>query len=241
MNSNVRIYKTDEALAENLSGRLKEEINKSQNYFYFSVSGGNTPESFFSRLSLSPFNEDILWNKLQMFWCDERCVPPEDTESNYGMTKQLLLDHVGIPEENIHRIRGETNPNEEAIRYAKEIEKFVPLNDKKLPAFDWILLGLGEDGHTASIFPGQKFSLVYLNYCGVASHPKTGQKRISLTLDVINNAKKISFIVTGREKAKILSGIIKHLPDSNNYPASAIKAEDGILEWLIDEEASEFL
>ncbi len=241
MNDNVTIYNSPEELAKNTSERLREAINKSKDKFFLSVSGGSTPEVFFSRLSRSPFKDTIQWDKLNMFWCDERCVPPENSDSNYGMTKRLLLDHISIMQKNIHRIKGEANHNEEAIRYAKEIEESLPLDENRFPVFDWILLGLGNDGHTASIFPDQNFIFVYSNFCGVSSHPETAQKRISLTTQVINNAKRISFIVTGKKKAKILSEIIKRFPRSKGYPASAIKPEDGILEWIVDKDAASFL
>ena len=168
----------------------------------------------------------INWQKVQIFWGDERCVPPEDEESNYGITKNLLLDKITIPKENIHRIKGADIPENEARRYASEIKTFVPV-EGGLPRFDIILLGLGEDGHTASLFPRKELSAIAQNICGVAVKPhpagSEGQKRISLTKDTICNAEKIFFLVTGNKKAKILSEIINDAPVSENYPASEIK------------------
>jgi 6-phosphogluconolactonase len=237
----LTVFDSPDLLAEHLASELRSSVNNSLNNFFLSVSGGNSPEFFFKKLAQAPYKDNIDWDKLHFFWCDERCVSPDNPESNYGMTKRNLFDFISIPEKNIHRIAGEANPNEEVVRYTTGIEDLVPVGENGLPRFDRILLGLGQDGHTSSIFPGKNLLFVYSNIAGVAKHPETGQKRISLTKDVLNNGKRITFVVTGRNKAKVLSEILNNLPGSKNYPAVEIKPVNGILDWVIDKEAAFYL
>ncbi len=241
MDKNIKIFDTPESLAQQLAVDLMQEINNSSKDFFLAISGGSTPKILFKELSYSPFNEKLNWSKIQIFWCDERCVPPEDSDSNYGMTKNILFDHINIPSDNIHRIIGESHPEKESVRYAKEIEKILPQGKNKLPRFDWVLLGLGTDGHTASLFPNAELLYSCSNIAGVAIHPITSQKRISLTEKVINNSKRITFMVTGKDKAIILSDIIKNNISNRDIPASRINPTDGSLEWRLDTEAAQYL
>ncbi len=241
MNKNIRIYDKPEEIAFELSKELMESVKQKPDNFFIAISGGHTPNVLFKQLANPPFNETIAWEKIHFFWCDERCVPPGDSQSNYGTANDNLFSHVSIPGQNIHRIHGESEPRAEVIRYANEIEHTLPFNNSDLPKFDWILLGMGEDGHTASLFPGKNFLFLYSNIAGAAQHPQSGQKRISLTKDVLCNANRITFMVTGREKAKILSEIIKELPSSKNYPAAEIRPLAGKLDWMIDKEAAFYL
>lgn len=241
MNKNIKIFDSPESLAQLLAIDLMQEINSSSKDFFLAISGGSTPKILFKELSNPPFKEKLNWSKVQIFWCDERCVPPEDSDSNYGMTKNILLDHINIPSENIHRIIGETHPEKEAVQYAKEIEKILPLGNNKFPRFDWVLLGLGTDGHTASLFPNSELLYSCSNIAGVAIHPVSGQKRISLTEKVINNSKRITFMVTGKDKATILSDIINNNIGSRDIPASKINPTDGSIEWRLDSDAAQFL
>jgi 6-phosphogluconolactonase len=145
------------------------------------------------------------------------------------------LDHVSIPSKNIHRIFGENDPVEEAKRYAQEIGKFVPTSNSGFPQFDWILLGLGTDGHTASIFPGSNVLIEQENICAIAIHPESGQQRITLTLPVINNSKRVSFLVTGENKALVIAKILTGAEESKSLPASFVRPVNGILEWYLDQ------
>lgn len=240
-NNKVKVFNTAVELAESLSSRLKEEINQSSNIFNLAISGGSTPKVLFNNLADEVYRQSINWSNTNIWWCDERCVPPEDSESNFGMTKKILLNNISIPAENIHKIKGEDDPSREAVRYAMDIEKVLCEGRNCLPEFDRVLLGIGEDGHTASIFPGKNLLFLYSNIVGVAQHPVTGQKRITLTKEVLNNAKEVTFVVTGKAKAKILSEIISNHPVSKNYPAAEIKLASGDIEWLIDKEAAFYL
>jgi 6-phosphogluconolactonase len=242
-------FKTAEILAEELALYLKERIEEKSlgnDKFFLSLSGGSTPKLLFKVLAEPRFAGNIKWQNLQLFWGDERCVPPEDGESNYGMTKELLLDKIKIPGGNIHRIKGEAAPEEETVRYAEEIRNTINIKNN-LPRFDCILLGMGEDGHTASLFPGKKLDAVEQNICGVAERQIAAdgkvniQKRVSLTKDTICNAEQVIFLVTGNKKSKVLSEIINNIPSGRNYPASRIKNIHGYSEWWIDEDAASSL
>ncbi|MHB8338804.1 MAG: 6-phosphogluconolactonase [Ignavibacteriaceae bacterium] len=241
MNSSIKIFDSPLQLGLKLAEEFKDEVEKKSGNIYISISGGSTPKIFFRELTLPPFGNNIDWSKVHLFWSDERCVPPSDSGSNYGMTKKNLLDFIQIPAENIHRIIGESHPEKEAVRYSKEIDKVLPRDKSNFPQFDWVFLGMGEDGHTASLFPNAELLYSCSNIAGVAIHPVSGQKRISLTERIINNSKRISFVVTGKNKASILKEILDGLPENKNYPASRIKPLSGNLDWWIDKEAALYL
>jgi len=160
------------------------------------LSGGSTPKLLFDLLAQEP--ESIDWSKVHLFWGDERCVPPNDDDSNFKMTKEHLLDHIQIPESNIHRILGENDAQEEANRYGDEVSAHCEMVDG-LPSIDLMILGMGDDGHTASIFPHEMELLTSESVCAVATHPTSGQKRVTLTGSVINNAAVVAFLVTGEK------------------------------------------
>ena len=173
-----------------------------------------------------------------MFWGDERCVPPDNSESNFGMTKKYLLNFIDIPEKNVHRIYGENNPETEMIRYSEEIKKIVP-SKNGFPDFNLIILGLGEDGHTASIFPDQMQVLDSYKICEVTIHPQTSQKRITLTGKAINNSERIVFLITGIGKEEIVKKVIEER--KKIFPAEFINPVSGKLQYFIDSNAASLL
>ncbi|MEJ2105027.1 MAG: 6-phosphogluconolactonase [Ignavibacteriaceae bacterium] len=232
----IDIFKDKTKLAEAFCEELLL-LSANRDKVFLALSGGSTPKIVFQTL-VKDYKSKINWNKIHLFWGDERCVPPDDEESNFGMTKKFLLDSISIPEENIHRIRGENNPDAEAKRYSEEIVKYVPLK-KGIPSFDIVMLGIGEDGHTASIFPNQMQLLNSDNFCEVAVHPQSGQKRVTLTGRVINNAKEVIFLVTGKNKSQIIKKIL--VKKSRKFPAEFIQPVEGNLKYFIDSEASELL
>ena len=239
MKVEIKIFSNPEEIAEHIAVEIVEltsENSKKNLDSFIAVSGGHTPEVLFNRLSESPYREIIEWDRLHLFWCDERCVPPDDKESNFGMTKYYLLDKIGIPVKNIHRIEGENDPENEVKRISAEIKSIVPAINN-LPGFDLTLLGVGTDGHTASLFPGRQLKNVSNNIAGIAEHQLTGQKRISLTYKVLNNSKEIIFMVTGNEKADIVYRIMNEKDSKNKYPAAMIGGV-GKLKWFLDKEAS---
>jgi len=243
MKHDVKIYTSPERMAESLSEDFYRYINNellTRNKLNIALSGGNTPALFFK--SLSEFDQQkankMDWRKIHFFWGDERCVAPDHEESNFGSANKLLFSRIDIPETNIHRIEGENNPEEEVIRYSEILKKMVELKGG-IPIFDWIFLGIGEDGHTASIFPDQLNLLTSEKICEIAVHPKSGQKRITLTGSVLNMAKRITFMATGEKKQDILDQIINRGRSAKQYPAAQIQALNGKLDWYLDAAAAE--
>ena len=239
VNSEIIIKENIFELYENLSFRISELVNNSGNDFYLALSGGETPRLFFRYLAEN-YKSKIEWNKIKFFWVDERCVPPHDPESNYRMTKENLLSLIPVKEKNIFRIEGENDPSEEAFRYSRLLADNVP-SSNKYPRFDLILLGLGDDGHTASIFPDNIGLINDKRFCAVSGHPVTHQKRITLTGSVINNAKNIFFHVTGTKKKDIVKSILLNEAGTENFPASHINPPDGYLYWFLDGSAGRLL
>lgn len=231
-------YDLAEKFAEEMVNMIAESAQK-QKQFTIALSGGSTPELLFTLLS-EKFAESVPWHYVHVFWGDERCVAPDNAESNFGMIMKKLLGKIEIPSMNIHRIKGEDDPENEALRYSEEI-LINTRNRNRLPLFDLIMLGLGEDGHTASIFPGHLELLNSDKICETASHPVTHQKRITLTGRVINNANAVTFLVTGKKKESIVEKMFKKDPTALNYPASYIVPVYGRLTWYIDKEAGRLL
>jgi|SRR5690554_489676 len=234
----VKIFKNKEELSFSFCTQLSEMIKSKEKYF-IALSGGSTPKIVFQTLAEN-FKSKIDWSKVHLFWGDERCVPPDHSESNFGMTKEYLINHINIPEENIHRIKGENDPVEESIRYSEEIKKNLP-DQNNLPQFDLIMLGIGEDGHTASIFPDQIKIIESEKICETAIHPETKQKRITLTGRVINNSQNIFFLITGNKKSLIVDQIINKKNNFLRYPASHINPLNGELYFYLDSVAASLL
>ncbi len=234
---NINIAHTKEETVKKLANKMTKLINNhQQNVFNLAVSGGNTPALLFSHLANNYLNI-INWQKVHFYWVDERCVPPDNNDSNYKLAYDNLLSKLNISTKQIHRIKGEANPDKEALHYAKLVWKNIEKNKiTGLPAFDLILLGIGSDGHTASIFPDQMELLEVNRLYQVAIHPETQQKRITTTGKLINSATNISFLVTGKDKSTIIYKIISE--KDNLYPASNISPIHGNIEWFLDEEAS---
>jgi len=238
-NQDIKIFSTAESAAESLAHffyKMSDEYYRSNKILYAALSGGNTPKIFFNKL-VERYKEKIKWNYIRFFWVDERCVPPTDHESNYGMTKQYLLDKIQIPAENIYRIMGENDPSKEAERYSSVI-KYTILARNNLPSFDLIILGMGDDGHTASIFPDQLHLIRSEKICELAVNPVTSQGRITLTGKVINNSSLIIFFVTGENKSKVLAEILNFSNSSSSFPAAYIKPVNGKLSWYLDKDAA---
>jgi len=242
LDKSIKIFSSPYELAEKFAEELVRMINESAKkgtLFTIALSGGTTPELLFSLLG-DHFSKSAPWEYAHFFWGDERCVPPDDQESNYGMTQRKLFKKIDIPPANIHRIMGEEDPEKEASRYSREIAMNTSKRDG-IPIFDMIILGLGEDGHTASIFPGHPELFHSEKICEVAAHPVTLQRRITISGNVINNADSVVFLVTGKKKADIVGKIIKKKELSLNFPASYIVPVYGVLSWYIDEDAGMLL
>lgn len=231
----LKIYKDKKEVAVQFSKYLAAFIGKREEV-HITLSGGSTPKIVFDELA-DDYAEDIDWKKVHLYWGDERCVPPEDDESNYKMTVEHLLSKINIPEGNVHRVRGEDEPSKEAARYAEVLEKRLPqAND--IPQFDLVLLGMGDDGHTASIFPHEIHLWDSDKLCEVAIHPESGQRRVTITGKVINNAQVVAFLVTGPSKSEKVRIITQNEKGSEVYPASLVHPESGKLVWFLDQEAA---
>ncbi len=236
----VKIYKSPKKVYNGIAKNIIKLTRESkQKAFDIALSGGNSPKGLFKKIS-KKYKDEIPWERIHLWWGDERCVSPDSEQSNYKMTVDYLLSNINIPEENIHRIHGEEEPEQEAKRYSKELEETLNSRGKD-PVFDLIILGLGDDGHTASIFPDQIELFEYPENCAVAQHPITGQKRITLTGNVLNNANRIYFLVTGENKAMRISEIMNDSEAAKLLPAYYIAPENGDLIWFLDEEAASLI
>ncbi|MGB2078764.1 MAG: 6-phosphogluconolactonase [Vibrio sp.] len=229
---NHQVFETSADVVEHLAQTM-QSYSEQGRPVHISLSGGSTPKMLFERLAKAPYATDILWQNLHFWWGDERCVAPTDAQSNYGEANALLFSQVDIPAQNIHRILGENEPEQEAERFAKEMAEVIPTNAQGIPVFDWILLGVGADGHTASLFPHQT------NYdeeklAIVALHPESKQVRVSKSAKVLQAAKRIHFLVLGEGKAAIVHEIQSHDANDLPYPAAKIKSHTGETVWVLD-------
>ena len=219
---------------------LKSVLNENNGTISIALSGGNTPKALFD-FWVAQHKNDIDWNKIKFFWGDERCVPPNDEQSNYKMTKEHLFDFLPIPEKNIFRIKGEDDSELEAKRYSEILQNELD-SVGGVPSFDIVMLGMGDDGHTASIFPNRIDLWESPEICLVASHPQSGQKRVSLSGKTINAAQNVAFLVTGKNKAEKVKAIIENRTEAEKvYPAAKVAPISGNLLWFLDEEAANLL
>lgn len=235
-NKEVRIFANNKELAEAFALELFQMMANNRQRYDIALSGGSTPKLLFDILA-DKYAEKMPWNRIHFWWGDERCVPPTDPDSNYGMTYDRLLSKIIIDESQIHRVKGELQPEAACNDYILEIQS--NLNEKQnWPIFDLIILGMGDDGHTASIFPDQMNLLHSDKICEVATHPQSGQKRVSLTGEVINNANRIYFLISGKTKAKRVSEIMNNLKKAQKLPAFHIEPKQGKIIFFLDQEAA---
>lgn len=206
--------------------------------FIVALSGGSTPRALYSLLASPGYNERIEWNKIHLYWGDERCVPPHHPDSNFLMVQETLLANITIPRENFHRIAAEFDPAAAAADYEEQIQKLFQLSPGALPRFDLILLGLGEDGHTASLFPDNPALDDTRHIVAGAYIEKLKAHRVTLTLPVINRAAEIVFLVAGRDKAAVVQQIVGESPNGSTLPAARVRPTNGRLVWLITKDAA---
>ena len=220
--------------AERFSQLVKQSVQRS-GQFTVALSGGSTPRHLYSLLASPDYESQIPWKNVQLFWGDERCVPPDHPESNFRMVEAALLSRIKIPAENIHRMAGEREPQAAATEYEKHLQEFFGLPRGALPRFDLILLGIGEDGHTASLFPGSD-ALEETKHLVVAPFvDKLESYRLSLTLPVLNHGAAVWFLVTGSGKAAAVREV---LGGSSDLPAAKVQPVSGRLIWFITQDAA---
>lgn len=230
-----------QAAAQSLM-QIASEAAAERGRFAMALAGGNSPEGLYRLLSQSPFDRNVPWPQTHFFWGDERLVPPDDPGSNYGQAAELLLNQAPIPEENVHRAKGELNPAAAVDDYAAQLRDFAG-GQRRWPRFDLVLLGLGSDGHTASLFPGpiaaeetrEPVMAVTAGYEGRPAH------RLTLTPLVFNDARHVIFLVIGEEKAKALAAVLQGPYEPEQWPAQRIQPEHGAVTWLVDQAAASHL
>lgn len=228
-------YQTAETLVMDFI-RYVENMLVYRDQLYIALSGGSTPQIMFD-IIVKEYAEALPWDKLLFFWVDERFVPESDDQSNFGWAQKILFSKVPIPRANLHPIHGGDDPLNEVIRYTGDILSHVPCQHN-IPVFDLILLGLGDDGHTASIFPGQLDLFEMAAICAISKHPESHQKRMTLTGKVLNNASEVVFLVTGNQKATTIKAIWENKAEAMLFPAKKINPVQGKLAWYIDIEAA---
>lgn len=213
--------------------RANQAIDK-RGRFLVSLSGGSTPMKLYERLA----DEKLDWSRVHFFWGDERCVPADDPGNTYGQTKKILFDKISAT--NIHRVESELEPASAAERYAHTLSGFAdaPFD---FPRFDLVLLGMGDDGHTASLFPRSPVDIDTSTIAVTAHYQDRPANRVSLTPKVFNEAREIWFLVTGTSKAELLRNVIHGERNLGLYPAQRIQPINGNLVWMVDEAAGKFL
>lgn len=245
MDLKLRVYDDLETLtraaADDVAALLTAQANPHRS-FTLALSGGSTPRGLYALLAQPPYAPGLPWARVHLFWGDERCVSADHPESNYGQAQDALLRHVPVPAENIHRVRAELPPAEAAADYARQLSQHADPG-LRWPRFDLVLLGLGEDGHTAALFPGlvtqrEKRSPVLSVQASYLGRPA---ERVTLTPLVFNDARCIMFLVTGESKAAAVRAVLKGHADPEQIPASRIRPISGVVTWMLDRAAAKLL
>lgn len=239
MKPELRIFHDFEKLSRHAANLFIEQSNRAireRNRFLAALNGGGTPERLFQLLA-SDYRDEVEWGKAHIFWGDERCVPPTDAGSNYRQAYEALLSKVPIPETNVHRVLGELDPISASKNYAETLKSFSD-NDFEFPRFDLVYLGMGEDGHTASLFPGSPAQTNEPVLAVTAHYQDRPVNRVTLTQLIFNQARMIVFMATGEKKAIALAEVLSDRYNPAQYPAQRIEPKDGQLIWLVDDSAA---
>lgn len=238
----LRVYPDAAALANAAAGVFVEAAQHAvatHGRFYVALSGGSTPRALFQLLAAAPYREAVAWGHTMVFWGDERCVPPDHPDSNYRMAREALLAHVPIPHDHVFRMPGEaTDPATGAALYEQTVRRAFALGPHEDPRFDLVLLGMGPDGHTASLFP-HTAALHVTDRLVVANRvDKLDATRLTLTARVINNAALVAFLIAGSDKAEPLAGVLEGPRRPDELPSQLIAPTHGHLLWLVDHAAA---
>jgi 6-phosphogluconolactonase len=230
-----------EAAAELLAAASNEAISQ-RGRFTVALAGGNTPKNAYHTLAQEPWQSRIDWSRTYLFWGDERCVPPDHPDSNYRMAKQTLIEPLGLPESNVFRIPAETpGPSQAASLYEATLQNFFGDSKPGPPRFDLILLGLGDDGHTASLFPGTTAIAERQRLVTALWVEKLDTHRITFTLPLINAGRTVAFLVSGSNKAEVLKRVLSETPSEQGLPAQLVRPTNGRLIWIVDRQAAALL
>ncbi len=240
LSPDVRIFENLDALSYAAAVLFVEAAAQAvaqRGRFLVALSGGDTPVKLYGLLSKAPFRGGTDWGVTHVFWGDERCVPVEDLDNNYRQVKDILLAHVPIPPLNLHRVKTELEPSAAALDYAAVLKEYStpPL---PWPRFDLVLLGMGSDGHTASLFPGSPVAPTEPVLAVSGQYENRPSERVTLTPVVFNSAHKILFLVSGEGKAQTLKRVLYGEPQPEILPAQRIQPQDGSVAWLVDQAAA---
>jgi 6-phosphogluconolactonase len=237
----IRVLPDSAALADAAARQVVEwaqDASDLRGAFSLALSGGSTPRDLHLRLSSAPLKDQVDWTRVHIFFGDERCVPPDDPQSNYRMARETLLDRVPIPAANVHRMKGELPPEDAAAEYERELQAFFGDDP---PRLDVILLGMGDNGHTASLFPGLT-AVHETERCVAAEYvAEVGMWRITLTPVVLNLGREVVFLVTGSGKASMLQHVLEGPFAPDERPAQIVRPTPGEVTWLVDAAAAEKL
>lgn len=244
MSFNIVSVNTPEDIASSALDGFIDEAEKAisrKGSFYVAISGGSTPERFFELLGETQRGRDIHWEKVQVFWVDERCVAPEADTSNYALAAHTFLDKVDIPIENVHRVSGEVSDYSQAVEdYEHTICDIFNLKPGQFPEFDLIILGIGDDGHIGSLFPNS-YAHFDTRDIVTAVYQMSGLNRITLTHPVICAAKRLFLLASGDRKAHILKEVLQGEPDEVKYPVHTLWPILDKVTWIIDSKAGKLL
>ncbi len=243
MNPDVRIFENLETLSQAAAGlfiQASAQACTERGRFLAALSGGTSPLKLYQLLAESPYREQVDWPRVHIFWGDERCVPVEDLENSYRQAHDVLLGRVPIPSENIHRIHSELDPEAAAADYARLLKDFAapPLD---WPRFDLVLLGMGNDGHIASLFPGSEVDAPGATMAVTGQYQDRPARRVTLTAAVFNAARRIIFLISGESKSKTLANVLYGEYRPQQLPAQRIRPTDGELIWMVDQAAAHHL
>jgi 6-phosphogluconolactonase len=240
--SNISIFKSPEQLAiaaaESFVESAEDALRESGR-FCVALAGGSTPRRVYQLLATEPFDSSLDWSTVHLFFGDERAVPADHPDSNYAMVYETLISKIAIPGRNVHPIPSEGDVNENASQYENHLRAFF--SGQSWPRLDLVLLGMGEDGHTASLFPNSAALNEQSRWVVATRNELWGQDRITLTVPVFNHARRVMFLVVGDKKAQRLKEVLRLQPASEQLPAQAIKPINGTIEWLVDAEAASLL
>ncbi len=239
--ADYQVYDTPERVAQaaaELFAKVATDAAETRGVARIAISGGSTPKKMFALLAGKPFSSEIPWQKLELYWVDERCVGPDDAESNYRMTREQLLSKVPLPADKIFRMAGELDPEEAASKYEATLRNSFRLEGAQAPAFDVILLGMGDDGHTASLFPHTP-AIHEMARLVTANHVEAKDTwRITLTWPVINHGRMVCFLIEGSAKADRLHEVLLGEYDPETLPSQLIRPDSGTVYLLLDAEAA---
>ncbi len=237
----LNVYDSKEKLNDRLAlwiCDLVESVLQNQEYFTLALSGGETPKALYKKLASEQYLQKISWKRVHVFWGDERCVPFEDERNNANMAYTNLLDHVDIPQAQVHKMRVDIQPSFAAKDYENILQTYFGNTQN---SFDLVLLGVGDDGHTLSLFPGSSAIEETQAWAGAVYNEEQKMYRITLMPSIVNKASHVAFVVTGKNKSAILHHVIEGRYEPDVLPAQIIKPVNGTLDWFLDKAAAEEL